>query len=80
MTIKANIDLSKAEKIFNRRYTMQQPCSLRCDVIVHSDEEPMYVVLLNRHAVNVRTNDKIKKGRAFMNVVPEWLLDAHIKW
>lgn len=79
MAIKANIDLSKAKEIIDRRYHHQN-CWLGDTVIVHPDEDPLNKMILSRHCMDVRENDKVVKGGAFMMNVPQWLLNAVIEW
>jgi len=80
MAIKANIDLSKAHDILTQRYDLNMNNSLGDTVIIHPDEEPLLQMILSRHAMNVRVNEKIEKGCMFMEVVPEWLVEAVIEW
>lgn len=80
MPIKANIDLEKANDIITQRVDNGLSCSLGDTVVVNSQEEPLLQMILSRHAVNVRVNDRISVGGAYMTVVPEWLTDAVIEW
>ena len=80
MAIKGNVDLTKAHDILTKRYDMGAPNDLGDTVIINPDEEPLIQMILSRHAMNVRINEKIEKGQMFMQVVPAWLVDAVIKW
>ena len=80
MAIKGNVDLTKAVEIINRRYNGGITCFLGDTVVIHPNEEPINHLLLTRHAMNVRVNEKVAVGSAFFEVMPEWLVPAVIDW
>ena len=80
MGIKANIKLDTAREILERRWDNQLNCFLGDTIVVHPDEEPLLQMILSRHALNVRHNEKIEIGGAFLETVPEWLMGAVIEW
>lgn len=76
MAIRTNVDLATAVEIINARYDANLNCYLGEIVIIHPDEEPVTHLMLTRHAMNVRVNEKVELGGAFMEVIPQWLVPA----
>jgi hypothetical protein len=80
MAIKANVDLEKAHDILTTRYDTKQNCFLGEMIVVHPNTPPLMKVILSRHALTVRENERVELGGAFLQSVPEWLMDAVIEW
>ena len=80
MAIRANVDLAKAHPLIERRIAAQQNVFLGSMVIVHPNTDPALKMQLASMAIEVRENPKVREGGAFMETVPEFLLDAVIEW
>jgi len=80
MAIKANLDLVKVREIIERRYERSLNCFLGEMIIVHPNEEPIVKLILSRHTRNVRENEKVHVGGAYMTSIPEYLRSAVIEW